>query len=151
MADRSPVRVVLDGELRLPLESRLVATAHQVALWIITGEMAPKEREQALVQAGAEVLRVRSTNGKLELGAALGHLAGRGITRLMVETGPILAAAFVNADLVDEAMLFRSPTGIGPDGIDALEGLPIDTLTRRLTPVGSEAVGPDIVEDYERR
>ena len=57
-------------------------------------------------------------------------LAGRGITRLMVEGGPIVAAAFVQADLVDEAVLFRSPKPIGADGIDALEGLPLTALTQ---------------------
>src|SRR5262245_20009575 len=42
MADRSPVRVVLDSQLRLPLDSRLVATAREVPLWIMAGEGAPK-------------------------------------------------------------------------------------------------------------
>ncbi len=57
-------------------------------------------------------------------------LAARGITRFMVETGPILSAAFLAADLVDEAVLFRSPNAIGPDGLDALEGMPLEALTR---------------------
>jgi diaminohydroxyphosphoribosylaminopyrimidine deaminase/5-amino-6-(5-phosphoribosylamino)uracil reductase len=77
-------------------------------------------------------------------------LAGRGITRLMVEGGPTVAASFVRADLVDEAALFRAPKEIGPDGIDALAGLPIGALTERLKPTSSEAVGIDTVEFYER-
>jgi diaminohydroxyphosphoribosylaminopyrimidine deaminase / 5-amino-6-(5-phosphoribosylamino)uracil reductase len=79
-------------------------------------------------------------------------LARRGITRLMVEGGPILAAAFLGADLVDEAALFRSPKMIGPQGIDALDGLPLSALTRspRLKTVGSEAIGADTVETFER-
>ncbi len=48
MADRSPVRVVLDSQLRLPLDGRLVATAREVPLWMIAGEGAPADREQAL-------------------------------------------------------------------------------------------------------
>ena len=57
-----------------------------------------------------------------------------GITRLMVEAGPIVAAAFLQADLVDEAVLFRSPNAIGADGIDALEGLPLEALTAFAAP-----------------
>jgi diaminohydroxyphosphoribosylaminopyrimidine deaminase/5-amino-6-(5-phosphoribosylamino)uracil reductase len=70
----------------------------------------------------------------------------------MVEGGPILAAAFLRADLVDEAALFRSPNVIGPEGIDALDGLPLSALTRspRLKALGSEAIGPDTVETFER-
>jgi diaminohydroxyphosphoribosylaminopyrimidine deaminase/5-amino-6-(5-phosphoribosylamino)uracil reductase len=61
-----------------------------------------------------------------------------------------VAAAFVNADLVDEAVLFRSPRLIGPDGIDALEGLSLDVLARRLASAGTEAVGEDTVEVLRR-
>jgi diaminohydroxyphosphoribosylaminopyrimidine deaminase / 5-amino-6-(5-phosphoribosylamino)uracil reductase len=153
---RSPVRVVLDGSLRLPIASRLVATARQTPLWVVTGEGASHEREQALAaqltDLGVDVLRVAAAHDKLDLAAVLKLLAGRGITRLMVETGPILAAAFLRADLVDAAVLFSAPTAIGPDGIDALDGLPLSALTQspRLTSIGREVVGVDVVETFER-
>ncbi len=152
MGDLSPVRVVLDGKLRLPPGSRLATTARDTPLWIVTGEAAPDEREQALRAQGAEVFRVTMVDGRLDLGAVLKLLAGRGITRLMVEAGPILAAAFVRADLVDEAAIFRSSAPIGAEGIDALDGLPLSALVQspRLKAVGSEAVGPDTVEIFER-
>jgi diaminohydroxyphosphoribosylaminopyrimidine deaminase/5-amino-6-(5-phosphoribosylamino)uracil reductase len=153
MADRSPVRVVLDSRLRLPRDGRLVATAREVPLWAVTGEGAPQDREQALRAHGVEVLRVRSVDGKLDLGAMLQSLAARGITRLMVEAGPIVTAAFVNADLVDEAVVFRSPNAIGPDGIDALEGLPLSALTAspRVVMKGTETVGADTLERFGRQ
>ena len=70
-------------------------------------------------------------------------LADRGITRLMVEGGPKVAASFLKADLVDEACLLRAPKEIGRDGIDALEGLSLDALTAspRLKRTGGEALG----------
>jgi diaminohydroxyphosphoribosylaminopyrimidine deaminase / 5-amino-6-(5-phosphoribosylamino)uracil reductase len=153
---RSPVRVVLDGSLRLPFASRLVATARQTPLWVVTGEGASHEREQALAaqltDLGVDVLQVAAAHDKLDLAAVLKLLAGRGITRLMVETGPILATAFLRADLVDAAVLFSAPTAIGPDGIDALDGLPLSALTQspRLTSIGREVVGVDVVETFER-
>jgi len=148
----SPVRVVLDGQLRLPLASRLVSTARQVPLWVLASEAAEPMREQALAAQGADGARVATTDGRLDLADVLKLLAGRGITRVMVEGGPILAAAFLRADLVDEAALFRSPNVIGPEGIDALDGLPLSALTRspRLKALGSEAIGPDTVETFER-
>lgn len=153
MAARSPVRVVLDGALRLPPETRLVATARETPLWIVTGEAAPAERERALRRQGADVLRAPSVGTWLDLPAVLRCLAERGITRLMVEAGPILAAAFLDADLLDEAVLLRAPILIGTDGIDALEGRPLEALTRspRLALVGSETAGADRIERYERR
>ena len=91
--------------------------------------------------------------GRIDLAASLKLLAERGITRLMVEAGPILAAAFLNSNLVDEVALFCSPTAIGPEGIDALEGLPLEALTRssRLELVGTDTVGADTVELFWRR
>ena len=79
------------------------------------------------------MLRAPAQAGRLDLAAVLRMLAGRGITRLMVEGGPTVAAAFVAADLVDAAALFRSPKTIGPDGVDALEGMRIEAMTARLT------------------
>jgi diaminohydroxyphosphoribosylaminopyrimidine deaminase/5-amino-6-(5-phosphoribosylamino)uracil reductase len=153
MAERSPVRIVLDRALRLPSESRLATTAREVPLWIVTGEAAPKERVEALQRLGAEVLSVASSAGRLDLAAVLHRLAERGITRLMLEAGPILAVAFLAADLVDEAVLLRAPTLIGADGLDALEGRPLEALTRsdRLVLTGSEMVGADTMERYQRR
>jgi diaminohydroxyphosphoribosylaminopyrimidine deaminase / 5-amino-6-(5-phosphoribosylamino)uracil reductase len=149
---RSPVRVVLDGALRLPLTSKLVATARETPLWVVTGEAASRAQEQALVARGAEVLRVARTEGGLDLAASLKLLAKRGLSRVMVEAGPILAAALLRADLVDEGALLRSPTAIGPDGLDALDALPLSALTRspRLKAVSNEPIGADTVELFER-
>jgi diaminohydroxyphosphoribosylaminopyrimidine deaminase / 5-amino-6-(5-phosphoribosylamino)uracil reductase len=148
----SPVRIVLDGTLRLPPAGRLVASARQTPLWVLTGEDAPIEPEQALKVKGVEVLRVKVIDGRLDLVAVLKLLSERGITRVMVEAGPILATALLGDDLVDEAVLFRSPSAIGVDGIDALDGLPLSALTRssQLKRFATEAVGSDTIEVFER-
>ena len=98
------------------------------------------------------MLRVGALDGRLEIGEVLRGLAERGITRLMVEGGPTVAASFVNADLVDEAALFRSPDPLGTDAIDPLEGLPLVALTQspHLKAIACEPVGRDTVELFER-
>lgn len=153
MEQRSPVRVVVDSNLRVGLDARLVATAREVPLWIVTSHAAAADRAQKLQARGVEVLRVTMRNGRLDLEAVLKHLGERGITRLMVEAGPILAAAMLEADLIDAAALLRSRDAIGPDGIDALEGMPIAALTRspRLELVRTESLGEDTIELLARR
>jgi diaminohydroxyphosphoribosylaminopyrimidine deaminase/5-amino-6-(5-phosphoribosylamino)uracil reductase len=153
MVDRSPVRVVLDTQLRLPLESRLVATARKTPLWVIASDHPNSDRAQALSGAGAEVMGVAPSANRLDLAAVLTALAERGITRLMVEAGPILAAAMLQSDLVDEVALLRSRKTIGSDGIDALEGLPLTALTQspRLHLLRTEAVGEDTIDYLARR
>jgi diaminohydroxyphosphoribosylaminopyrimidine deaminase/5-amino-6-(5-phosphoribosylamino)uracil reductase len=152
MASRSPVRLVLDADLRLPMASALVGSARETPVWVIAGESAPTEAAAILAARGVEVFRLPATGGKLDMLAALRLLAARGITRLMVEGGPTVAAALVAADLVDEAALLRSPNPIGPDGIDALEGMPLTALTAspKLRSLGIETVGEDTIETFER-
>ncbi|WP_296524874.1 bifunctional diaminohydroxyphosphoribosylaminopyrimidine deaminase/5-amino-6-(5-phosphoribosylamino)uracil reductase RibD [Rhodoplanes sp.] len=151
---RSPVRVVLDAGLRLPATSRLVRTARETPLWVMAAPDAPADAEARLTAAGAEVLRVpASLDGPgLDLPAVLQALAGRGITRLMVEGGPTVASALLRADLVDEAVLIHGPAVIGPDGIDALAGLPLAALTAAPSLVLRETVmlGPDRLDAYAR-
>jgi diaminohydroxyphosphoribosylaminopyrimidine deaminase / 5-amino-6-(5-phosphoribosylamino)uracil reductase len=146
----SPVRVVLDGRLRLPPVSALAKSARATAVWVVAAPDAPAGAERALRGLGVDVLRAPAQAGRLDLAAVLRILAERGITRLMVEGGPTVAAAFVGADLVDAAALFRSPKTIGSDGIDALEGMRLETMTARLKPLGREPVGEDSVEFFER-
>lgn len=150
MLARSPVRIVLDSKLRVPLAMNVVSTARETPTWIFGASNASLMAEQVLRDKGVEVFRIKEKNEQLDLSEVLKILAGRGITRLMVEGGPRVAASFVSADLVDEAMIFRSAKTIGPTGIDALEGLPLDALARHLRSLGTEAVGPDSVERFER-
>ena len=145
MEQRSPVRVVLDSALRMPVAVEARRRRRRARSTGCSSTRAARpEHEAALTAAGVEVLRVPGANGRLDLAAVLRALAGRGITRVMVEAGPILSAAFLQADLVDEAALFCSPNPLA-DGIDALEGLPLTALTQspKLRLVGSEQVGAD--------
>jgi diaminohydroxyphosphoribosylaminopyrimidine deaminase/5-amino-6-(5-phosphoribosylamino)uracil reductase len=153
MEKNSPVRVVLDSALRLPPASRLARSARDVPVWVITGEEAPRAAEDALLSEGVTVLRAAQSDGRLHLAAVLKLLAARGVTRLMVEGGPTLAAALLAADLIDEAVLFQSLKVVGTEGVDALDGLPLTALTQspRLKCVMSEPVGADTRMVFERR
>jgi len=133
MEPRSPVRVVLDRGLRLPGTSRLVHSARETPLWVMTSHLAEAPAVAKLGAAGAQVIRVdaatTSTPG-LDLNAVLHALAGKGITRLLVEGGARVASSFVAADLVDEVWLLRSPEPIGAEGVAALDALPLTAITR---------------------
>lgn len=148
MEDRSPIRVVLDGSLRIPLESRLVRTAQERKLIVIAGENAPADKEEALVRLGVEVVRVpcrRDRHRKMIVEEAMRELGQRGITRLLVEGGPILSASLLQSDLVDEAVVVQAPVTLGAGAIDALEGLPLGALlaSPRLAIIEERALGED--------
>ncbi|OYY59344.1 MAG: hypothetical protein B7Y61_24040 [Rhizobiales bacterium 35-66-30] len=151
---RSPVRVVLDSDLRLPPTSALVRTAQEVPVWVICAEDAPLGPERVLVDLGLEVLRVpRASDGRLDLGASLHLLGLLGVTRLMVEGGPHLAAALLDSGFVDEVALLRGARTLGPDALDAVPGRALERLS---APVGFVEVehadlGPDHLMRLRRR
>jgi diaminohydroxyphosphoribosylaminopyrimidine deaminase/5-amino-6-(5-phosphoribosylamino)uracil reductase len=153
MLNASPVRVVLDPALRLPPGSQLVATARDIPVWAACAMDASSEREASLSERGVVVIRTQAGTSGLNLVAVLQALAERGITRLMVEGGPKVAASLLRADLVDEAVLLHGPVTIGRDGVDALDGPALGALTasQGLRLIGTETVGADRLERYERR
>jgi diaminohydroxyphosphoribosylaminopyrimidine deaminase / 5-amino-6-(5-phosphoribosylamino)uracil reductase len=155
MAARSPVRVVLDRSLRLPGASRLVHSARETPLWVMTSDLSEAPAAVKLGAAGAQVIRVPTTTSPppgLELNAVLHALAEKGITRLMVEGGARVASSFVQAGLVDEVWLLRGPDAVGADGVAALETLPLTAITQspsfRLR--ASESLQQDTLMIYER-
>jgi len=150
MAKYSPVRIVLDSRLRLPLGARLVKSASEAPVWVIAENRASRSLEDALSAQGVEVLRTEGSGGRLDLATVVKLVAGRGITRLMLEGGPTLAAAFIAADLVDEAYMFQSSQIIGANAIDALDATAGAALLRQLKQVKSEPVGADRQDCYER-
>src|SRR5467141_2334274 len=86
MAARSPVRVVLDRNLRIPGSSRLVHSARETPLWVMTSNLAEAPAAMKLGAAGAQVIRVATatTPPGLDLAAVLRALSEKGITRLVV-------------------------------------------------------------------
>ncbi len=150
LMQRSPVRVVLDSRLRAPLSSAVIGTSQDRPTWIFTSTEASPLAEEILQQKGCKIFRVSAENGKLDLNAVLRVLAGEGITRLMVEGGPILAASFIGAGLVDEAVLVRGEKSLGHDAIDAVEGMSLAALTGRMKLCGQEKIASDTIETYER-
>jgi len=114
---KSPVRIVFDTRLRIPLHSRLVQTAQEVPVWVLTGVDAPESAEQALTDAGCVVVRVpNSAEGRVDVTAAMRLLASQGVVSLLVEGGAELAGSLLATRLADELHAFIAPILLGPRG-----------------------------------
>lgn len=152
MQDRSPLRILVDADLRLPATSALARSLDVAPLWVVAAEDAPAAAEAVLVAMGIEVMRVRRRpDGGLDLNDTLKLLALRGVTRVMVEAGPRIATSFLDAGLVDEVNLFEAPLALGSGALDALEGLPLSALNDYLCVVEEERYGADHLRIMRRR
>ncbi|HYD31582.1 MAG TPA: bifunctional diaminohydroxyphosphoribosylaminopyrimidine deaminase/5-amino-6-(5-phosphoribosylamino)uracil reductase RibD [Azospirillaceae bacterium] len=154
LEDRSPVRVVVDSRLRLPLTSRLVRSASRVPTWVVTRPDADGDRSRAFEDCGLEVLTIPPDDTGSPNLSLLGHaLADRGLTRVLSEGGARLAASLMRADLVDRLEWFRAPSVIGGDGIPAVRAYGVDALgdSAAFTRVEARKAGDDLWESYVRR
>ncbi|MBZ0228925.1 MAG: RibD family protein, partial [Bauldia sp.] len=141
-----------DGTARLPLDSRLVASARDVPLFVAVGTGAPAGRKEALLEAGAHLIEVPEAAGGVDIEAALEELATRGFTRVLVEGGAEVASSLVGGDLVDEIVIFRAPVVVGPNGVRALAGYALSAIERspRYRPIDAAIVGDDHLRRYLR-
>jgi len=109
---RQPTRVVFDSHARLSRESRLVESIGQAPLVVVASPAAPDDRVRALREAGVGVV-VCEGEPPGHVSAALTELGRRGITSLLLEGGPTLAGAFLDAGELDELRLFIAPVVVG--------------------------------------
>jgi diaminohydroxyphosphoribosylaminopyrimidine deaminase/5-amino-6-(5-phosphoribosylamino)uracil reductase len=114
---QSPLRVVFDTKLRLPLAARLVQTAREVPTWVVCTTDASSSAEQQLLERGVEVLRAApSAEGRIDSTAALRLLASRGVVTAMVEGGAELAGSMLAEAAPDQLHVFIAPILLGPRG-----------------------------------
>ena len=154
MEDRSPLRVVIDSRLRLPLTNHLVSAARNYPTLLATRKGGDESRLTAYRDCGLEIIECAvDKEGNLDLEAVMMALGAYGLTRVLVEGGSRLSAAFFYKGLVDELAWFRSPCVIGGDGLPAAAPFGVDLLgdSAAFTRTDIVPLKQDILETYIRR
>ena len=145
---RQPRRIIFDSEARLPLDSQLVRGAADIPLTVVISRAAPRLAADALEVAGADVIVATGENEPARVRNALGQIGAAGITSILLEGGPHLAGAFLDAGEVDEIRLFVAPVVLGGSHArDPLEGEGVERIaeaTRALT-LECERVADDVL------
>ncbi len=150
----TPLRVVLDGRLRLPLTHHLVSSAKTVPTLLVTLPHAEHRRVHAYEDAGVEIIAVEPDEGGRPDVSRLAKILGeRGMTRVLIEGGATVAAAFLQAKLVDRLEWFRAATLIGGDGVPATAPFGVDHLAEAsaFARTGMVDLGDDVLESFVRR
>jgi diaminohydroxyphosphoribosylaminopyrimidine deaminase/5-amino-6-(5-phosphoribosylamino)uracil reductase len=151
LSHRSPVRIVVDPRLRLPLTARIVRSAKQIPTWIVAYHDADPARRRVLTECGIELIDVRPLSGdRPDMLEMLRSLAARGITRVLVEGGSRVSGALLGDGLVDRIVWFRAPILIGGDGTPVAQAFGVDRLADapRFRRVAVEPCGEDMIETY---
>ena len=155
LEERSPLRIVADGRLRLPLTSKLVRDASRFPVLVFTFPGGDAGRRKAFEDCGVELVDVPPVGdtGLMDMREAMKLLADRGITRVLVEGGARLASSLMRAKLVDRVEWFRSSTILGGDGYPAIAALGVDKVddAPQLLMTGQIDLGADTLSSYVMR
>lgn len=130
---RDPLRVVVDGRLRLPTDAKLVRTAGTTPTLVFTARDAEPRRVASLRQAGVDVVLLPQRRGLLAWPRILDELGQRGVASVLVEGGSQVAAGLLTGGLVDRLNLFLAPKLIGGDGRAVIGPLGLRRLRQALT------------------
>ncbi|HVE67277.1 MAG TPA: bifunctional diaminohydroxyphosphoribosylaminopyrimidine deaminase/5-amino-6-(5-phosphoribosylamino)uracil reductase RibD [Solirubrobacteraceae bacterium] len=145
---RQPRRVVFDSDARLPLSSQLVRQAREVPLTVAVSRAARRTATEALETAGAEVIVATGENEPARVKSALDQLGAREVSSILLEGGPHVAGAFLDAGEIDQIRLFLAPLVLGGRSARAtLEGEGAESIAdavRALT-LTCESVGDDLL------
>lgn len=106
---RQPLRVVLDSQLRTPVQAKILREGETV---LVCAQADPARRD-VLLAAGAHVLELPGPDGRVDIRALLEELGARGINEVHVEAGATLNGALLQAGLVDEWVAYQAPLVLG--------------------------------------
>ncbi len=142
---RQPRRVVFDSEARLPISSRLVRGVADVPLTVVCSRAASRTAVQSLESAGVDVIVATGQNEGARVASALDELGAADVQSLLLEGGPHVAGAFLEAGEIDEVRIFVAPLLVGGlDAKTAVEGLGMQDIADAAR---AEAVEVDRIED----
>jgi len=144
---RPLLRVVLDSELRIPLDSSLVASAADDVL-VLCQPFASEMKEKQLVERGVQIERLDGDLSQPGLRAVLETLHQRHIRSVLVEAGSRLNGAFLSAKLVDKVVFYYSETELGSDALPFADGVGSPyVLQQQLQDVRRETFANHAAED----
>jgi diaminohydroxyphosphoribosylaminopyrimidine deaminase / 5-amino-6-(5-phosphoribosylamino)uracil reductase len=145
---RQPRRVVFDSLARLPIASQLVSAADRTPLTVCVSRAAARSDTDALEAAGAQVLVATGENEPARVRSALDQLGSSGVCSVLLEGGPHLAGAFLDAGEIDEIRLFLAPILLGGrTARDPLEGEGVELISeaQRALSFDCDRVGDDLL------
>jgi diaminohydroxyphosphoribosylaminopyrimidine deaminase/5-amino-6-(5-phosphoribosylamino)uracil reductase len=148
---RPLLRIVLDSDLRTPLNSALVSQSSPLLILCSCSTNVPADRESALREHNVEVLRIPTDDhGHLDLTAIFDELAERHLLSVLVEAGSTLNASLLRANLVDKLVLYYAERELGLDAIPFAAGFDSPyALQQRLTQTTHSAFPSDITPNAE--
>jgi diaminohydroxyphosphoribosylaminopyrimidine deaminase/5-amino-6-(5-phosphoribosylamino)uracil reductase len=144
---RNPLRVILDGRLRLPLSAKVLRNTQTAATLVVTSRQASAAKTRQIEARGATVLRLPGKSSRVPMTQLMRALGKRDVASVLIEGGATVAAAALAARGVDRLLIFYAPKLIGGDGRPMLGALGVRRLLHapRLGPLRVKRLATDVL------
>lgn len=152
-AGRDPVRIVIDSQLRIPVEAKVFSSSSGAYCWLFCGEDSDEGKMSALEQAGVRVSRVARQGVGLKLDAIFTEIGKAGLCSVLVEGGATLHGSLLRERMFDYAYLFKAPIFAGEGGISLVRGYSADNKNNsvHLANTRLQRLGEDFLIEGEFR
>lgn len=144
---RNPVRVIIDGNLSIPIKSKILNPVDPENTWLFISDSVDEKKVKRIEDRGIEIFRIDSCNQKLlDIGKILKVLAEKKITSVLVEGGANIFTHFLEEELFDEVIIMQTPKILG-------RGISFSNLikTKNLQLLKIDKLGQDIRLIYGKK
>lgn len=157
MENKTPIRILLDSDLKIPLDAKILGTLQKAKLWVIYKDGVDEVKKSALEDLGVIIIVAGKldTHNRPDLHWLAEYLGEKGITRVLVEAGAEINSAFMDGGLVDYIHWFEAPKELGQDSLKAFENMeslkkPSSNEISGFQMLDKRAIGGDTYMVYER-
>jgi len=148
----SPVKVVVDSNLKIPLSSKVLKNLkdHPVIIWTKKNNIKSTKKDK-LIKMGVSIIELKQRNKKLVLLEGLNALAKRGFNRILVEGGSNISASLIESNLIDNVYLYRNGIFIGDDGLSSVGKYKLKNLSlaKRFKLKDTRILDGDVLEEWK--
>ena len=146
----SPVRVIVDSSLSIPLTSNVIKNLDKIPTIIWTKKNINSPKKKKLINMGVEIIELEKIDNKLNLIEGLTILSEKGYNKVLVEGGSEISASLMANNLIDKVFLYRSGIFIGGDGLSGIASYNINNLDliKRYKLLKTRVLDDDVLEEW---
>ncbi|MFC1566852.1 RibD family protein [bacterium] len=126
---KNPIRVILDTNLRLPMDSQIVETASKIKTIVVTSQFGKPVKMKKLEEKKIRIIKIAIKNKKVDIKKMLQKLNGMGVEKILVEGGSSIITSFIRENLVDKIVVIIAPKIIG-EGINSVSDLKTTNINK---------------------
>ena len=146
----SPVRVIVDSSLSIPLTSNVIKNLDKIPTIIWTKKNINSPKKKKLINMGVEIIELEKIDNKLNLIEGLTYLSEKGYNKVLVEGGSEISASLMANNLIDKVFLYRSGIFIGGDGLSGIASYNMNNLDliKRYKLLKTRVLDDDVLEEW---